>query len=98
MNSLGNKLKNLRIEKNMYQKDIANLLNLSDVAYGYYESDSRQPNLETLKLLAKFYNVSTDYLLGLTDVTKPHSNENIDLSNYNDEDKKVIKYICKKFK
>jgi transcriptional regulator with XRE-family HTH domain len=67
-------LKYLREDKNLMQKDIAKLLEITPSAYGYYEQDKRQPDPETLRKLADFYNVSTDYLLGRTDFPDPPSN------------------------
>lgn len=66
-NILGKRLKDLRLKNGKLQKDIANYLNISDVAYGYYEKGERQPNPEVLLKLANYFNVTTDYLLGRID-------------------------------
>lgn len=58
------RLKQLREERNLKQKDIAKLLNISVSAYGFYEQGKRDPSKETIAFLANFYNVSTDYLIG----------------------------------
>ena len=65
---IGQKLRELREEKGLLQKDIANFLNISTSAYGYYEQGKRNPDIEILGKLADFFNVSTDYLLGKTNV------------------------------
>lgn len=57
------KIKQLRIEKNLLQKDIASMLNITTSAYGFYEQGKREPSNEAVKKLAEFYNVTTDYLL-----------------------------------
>ena len=67
-NILGTRLKELRLKNDKLQKDVANYLNISDVAYGYYEKGERQPNPDMLLKLAKYFNVTTDYLLGKTDI------------------------------
>lgn len=61
------RLKQLREEKKLYQKDIAKLLNISTSAYGFYEQGIREPSNETISFLANLFNVSTDYLLGRVD-------------------------------
>ena len=66
------RLKEIREDKNLKQKDISKMLNVSQVAYSYYEIGKRQIPIDILKKLAKIYNVSTDYLLYLTDEKKPY--------------------------
>lgn len=61
---LGEKLKSLRLLNNLTQKQVAINLSLSEARYGQYETNKRKPDYETLKDFAKFYQVSTDYLLG----------------------------------
>lgn len=61
--TLGQKLKQLRIQKKLNQEHVAQHLNISTGAYGLYEQDRRSPNHEMLKLIATFYNVSIDELL-----------------------------------
>lgn len=68
MFSFGNRLKDLRLEKGIKQQEIADYLNTSRTNYSNYEREIHQPNFETLKLLAKYYDVTTDYLLGNTDL------------------------------
>ncbi len=67
---IGKRLKELRDEKNLLQKDIAKYLNISTSAYGYYEQGKRNPDTETVKNLADFFGVSADYLLGRTNNRK----------------------------
>jgi transcriptional regulator with XRE-family HTH domain len=62
----GKRLRELRLEKDKSQKDIATLLGLSDRSIGYYESGDRQPDNDTLSKLADYFSVSIDYLLGRT--------------------------------
>ena len=64
---LGKRLKELREEKGLTQKQLAEQLNLNSVTYLHYEKDQREPPLKVLAEMAVFFEVSTDYLLGLTD-------------------------------
>lgn len=61
------RLKQLRKEKELYQKDLADKLNLGRATVGGYEQGTRFPDKETLNQLADFFDVSVDYLLGRTD-------------------------------
>lgn len=61
---LGQKLKELREEKGLTQKQVAEKLNLNSVTYLRYEKAQREPSLSTLAEIAKFFDVSVDYLLG----------------------------------
>ncbi len=67
-----NRLKEIREDKDLLQSDIAKILNVSQVAYSYYEIGKRQLPIDLLKKLALYYGTSTDYLLGLTDVRAPY--------------------------
>lgn len=64
---LGQRLKELREERGMTQKQAAEKLNLNSVTYLHYEKSQREPPLELLADMAVFFEVTTDYLLGLTD-------------------------------
>lgn len=64
---LGKRLIELRKEKGLTQKEVAEALNLNSVTYLHYEKDQREPPLATLVAMAKFYDITTDYLLGLSD-------------------------------
>lgn len=59
-----NNLKALRTQKGIYQKDIASFLNVAVSTYSYWEQGKFEPDSETLKKLADYFNVSVDYLLG----------------------------------
>ena len=66
-----NRLRELRIENGYLQSDVAKIINKSDRAVGLYERGERDPNSETWKILADFYNVSIDYLMGKSDIRNP---------------------------
>lgn len=65
---LGKKLKELRGEKRLKQSEVANQLGISVSCYGGYEQGYREPDLKTLIKICKFYDVSSDYLLGLENI------------------------------
>ena len=69
---MNTRIKELRVDKDIKQVEIANILNISQAQYSYIENNKFQLDYNGLITLAKFYCVSIDYLLGLTDVTKPY--------------------------
>lgn len=62
------RLKKLRLEAKLTQKEIAQKLNISQPQYARTENGGRKPSSETLDMFASFFNVSTDYLLGKSDI------------------------------
>lgn len=63
----GERLKLLRKEKKVPQKELADLLGISIRGYQFYESEVNEPNVKVLTALADFYGVTIDYLVGRTD-------------------------------
>lgn len=68
MQILGKRLKQLRDEFGFDQKEMGRKLNITSSAYGYYEQGRNEPPLETLVKIAEIFNVTTDYLLGRSDI------------------------------
>lgn len=66
------RLRSLREDNDLTQKEISKILNISQVAYSYYELNKRSIPLELLSKIADFYNTSVDYLLFRTDIQKPY--------------------------
>ena len=66
------RIKDLREDKEILQKDMAKILNTTQTNYSKYELGKINIPNETLIKLAKFFNTSIDYLLGLTNETKPY--------------------------
>ena len=58
------RLRQLRMKRNLSQQDVADFLGITRTAYNKYENGSIQPT-RTLKRLAKFFSVSTDFILGV---------------------------------
>ncbi len=67
-----NRLKELREDYDIKQKDIAKYLNISQTGYSKYEVETNDIPTEVLKKLAIYYNTSIDYLLYLTDERKSY--------------------------
>ena len=61
------RIRDLREDRDLKQKDIAELLQCSQVCYSYYENGQRDIPTDALIKLAKFYSTSIDYILGQTD-------------------------------
>lgn len=61
------RLKELRLDKGLKQSELANILMTTQATIGKYERGDLEPNLDFLKRLADFFEVSTDYLLGRED-------------------------------
>lgn len=92
MVNMGDKLRSLRIEKNLTQKQVADRIGLAISAVSSYESGSRYPTYDTLIKLARMFHVSTDYLLGIAD------KRNIDVTGLNDEDVGLISQLVDKLR
>lgn len=60
----GDKLKNLRISKNLSQDDLGEILGVRKSSISNWENNKATPTYETLTKLAEYFNVTTDYLLG----------------------------------
>ncbi len=60
------RIKDLREDKDLTQKDICQILKMKQPQYSRYERGERDLPLDILVMLSKFYNVSCDYILGLT--------------------------------
>ena len=85
------RIKDLRLEHNKTQKDIANYLGISIAAYSQFERMDTLIPIELLNKLSNYYNVSLDYLLKITD------DPNISIAN-KELDKKVVGENLKKIR
>ena len=66
------RIKDLREDKDLSQKDIAKILNMSQTGYSKYEVGTNDIPTKILISLSIFYNTSVDYILCLTDNPKPY--------------------------
>ena len=74
---IGERLKQLRIKNGLKQQELADMFGLSSGTISFYESEQRKPDIDFIVAIAKYFDVSTDYLLGLTNAI---DKENIDIS------------------
>ena len=68
MNVMYERIKELRVDKDLSQKELAEILNVTRSAYSNYENGIRDVPVEILARLADFYGTSVDYIIGRTDV------------------------------
>ncbi|MGJ0845929.1 helix-turn-helix domain-containing protein [Tissierella praeacuta] len=71
METFSDRMRNLRKEKDVTLEELANILNTTKATLSRYENNLRVPNADFIQELAEFFNVSTDYLLGRTDIKNP---------------------------
>jgi len=78
---LGDRLRNLREKKGLSQYEMARRLGMARTTYTGYELGIREPDNETLKKLARFFDVSVDYLVGNSDDPTPpgETSEEVDI-------------------
>ncbi len=67
-----NRIRELREDNDILQKEMCSILNISQQQYSRYESGLSQMTYEQLAMLAKFYNFSIDYSLYMSYVAKPY--------------------------
>lgn len=67
MNKFAERLKELRLEKGLSQAQLSKATGISQVAITYWENQQRVPNANAIIILARYFGVSTDYLLGEED-------------------------------
>ncbi len=84
MVNFGDKLKKLRIEKKLTQKQVSERVGLAISAISSYESGSRYPSYDVLIKYARMFHVSTDYLLGL------EKHQTLDVSDLADDEVQAV--------
>ncbi len=92
LNCIGNynRLKHLRSNVYKTQKDIALDLVMPLRTYIQYENKSRSLNIQLLHTFANYFNTSIDYIIGLTDETKPHEKSIVEWNTKTNTDEKVV--------
>jgi len=71
------RIRDLREDKDLSQKDIAQYLNIKQNTYSRYETNERNMSLEIIGKLADYYHTSVDYLMGRTDNSVPYKSKHI---------------------
>lgn len=87
------RLKELRENKQLTQAQLSKSLNISSSTIGMYEQGRRFPDENLLKHIAKFFNVSIDYLLGISDIpniVEKYSNEKNNSNELNTDEQELI--------
>jgi transcriptional regulator with XRE-family HTH domain len=92
MVNMGEKLKSLRLEKKLTQKQVADRIGLAISAVSSYESGTRYPTYDTLAKLSYMFHVSTDYLIGVTD------KRTIDVTGLDNSDIELISQLVDKLR
>ena len=67
MSKFGERLNKLRQDRGLAQQELANLFHISNSTISSYETGTRIPDIVFLEELSKYFHVSTDYLVGLSD-------------------------------
>lgn len=62
------RLKDARKSKGLKQQEVADYLGIAKITYARYEGGTREPDINTIVSLASYFDVTVDYLLGLTDI------------------------------
>lgn len=100
-------IKKIRKERGFTQKEIAAVLNVAQNTYSYWENEKYRIDMDSLKKLSKFYSVTVDYLLGvsnnldasavpsdLQDIQFAFHNEQIDLSGLTKENIEDLRTVA----
>lgn len=66
------RLKEMREDRDLTQKELAEYLHIRQNTYSQYENGQRQIPIDALIALAQYYETSVDYILGLTDEMQPY--------------------------
>ena len=90
--NMGTKLRTLRTENNLTQKQVADRIGLAIIAVSSYESGTRYPSYEALIKLSRIFHVSTDYLLGLTE------KRSIDVTGLDDSEVELLSQLADKLR
>lgn len=82
MLSTGQKIKQLRNQKGITQTELGKILGVEKSTISLYENNNSSPNYETLKTIAQYFNVTTDYLLGNEETNTPNASTQEEASEY----------------
>jgi len=88
--SFSERLVELRNERGLRQKDVADSLAIAQPTYALYESGERKPSVSILIRMAYYFGVTTDYLLGLEDVRTHDKSMLIEMLN--DREARLYRY------
>ncbi len=75
--SFGEKMKNLREDHDLTQGQLGEKLNMTQRKISYIENNKYEPSIDDIKTICLFFNVSADYMLGLSEKHTPLKSKNI---------------------
>lgn len=91
MKTFGEKLKDLRLEKKLTQKELARMLSITIPTLSHWECDYQEPSIKDLIQLCAFFNVESDYLIGLSDNFENITIKTEKSADLSDDELKIIK-------
>lgn len=98
----GQRLKHLRENNNLARDDLACKLNISYSTISKYETNIRFPDQEMLVKIADLFNVTTDYLLGRSNIPNPYTRKNLsttdEINNLSPESQEELKKLIELYK
>ena len=77
MKEFNERLRELREDNDLTQKELAKLINVDQRSLSFYEIGKYEPNIKTIIKIAQILNTTTDYLLGVTNKREPYPKRNI---------------------
>lgn len=80
-NILSERIRELRNEQGLTQAEIAKKIGVTKSAYGFWEQGKNQPDIDTIARLAEIFDVTADYLFGISDIKNSTSNYSDEKSN-----------------
>lgn len=99
MSKFSERLKLLRAEANLSQSELAKVIGISKSSINMYERGEREPGLDTIEIMAHYFNVDMNYIIGTSDIKLSDSsldNEFLQiLSTLSDEDKEWLLDVIK---
>ena len=90
---IGERLRRLRREQGMSQEELATIIGVYKSAVSHYENNKDSPSDKIKIAIAKYFNVSMDYLLGIIDEAVPFYNQDVFLwipKNMTNDDKNLL--------
>lgn len=90
--NFGDRLKELRLQNGMTQKNLADRIGVTKSVVSFYELRERTPSPEVLVKLATIFHVSSDYLLGI------EKGKHIDISGLDSDDEKAVRAVVEQLR
>ncbi len=92
MVEFGERLRQFRKERNLTQKQLADLIGVKNSVISFYEVGERTPSLEVLVKLAKVLHMSTDALLGI------EKSETVNVKGLSEADKRIVQSLAERLR